>query len=179
MTPRTHQTGPVPTRILLVRHAESTWNASGRWQGWADPPLTEDGEATARRVTPPAVAAVVSSDLTTGGPVRTFRGLRERGAGEWTGLTKAEIQQRWGDRPLHDIPGGEAPDAVAARAVATLHRIAAAWPDQDVLAVGHGALIRQVERHAGCEPGPVHHLAGRWIEVDARGLRAGDLFSLL
>ena len=29
------------TRLLLVRHGESEWNALGRWQGWADPPLSE------------------------------------------------------------------------------------------------------------------------------------------
>ncbi len=30
-------------RILLVRHAQSEWNALGRWQGWADPPLSPLG----------------------------------------------------------------------------------------------------------------------------------------
>jgi probable phosphoglycerate mutase len=34
-------------RILLVRHAESEWNAVGRWQGWADPPLSPLGRAQA------------------------------------------------------------------------------------------------------------------------------------
>jgi probable phosphoglycerate mutase len=36
------------TTLLLLRHAQSTWNASGRIQGWADPPLTETGRAAAR-----------------------------------------------------------------------------------------------------------------------------------
>src|SRR4051794_39200326 len=31
------------TRLLLVRHAQSEWNATGRWQGAADPPLSELG----------------------------------------------------------------------------------------------------------------------------------------
>ncbi|CAN5174899.1 hypothetical protein BH18ACT4_BH18ACT4_05500 [soil metagenome] len=30
-----------PTRLLLVRHGQSEWNAVGRWQGQADPPLTD------------------------------------------------------------------------------------------------------------------------------------------
>ncbi|MET0826988.1 MAG: histidine phosphatase family protein, partial [Acidimicrobiales bacterium] len=30
-------------RVLVVRHGQSEWNAVGRWQGQADPPLTELG----------------------------------------------------------------------------------------------------------------------------------------
>ena len=29
-------------QLLLIRHGQSTWNAEGRIQGWADPPLDED-----------------------------------------------------------------------------------------------------------------------------------------
>lgn len=36
-------------RILLVRHAQSEWNALGRWQGWADPPLSAMGRDQAER----------------------------------------------------------------------------------------------------------------------------------
>src|SRR5919107_550504 len=52
-------------RLLLVRHGESTWNATGRWQGWADPPLSDLGRAQAEAAAPAAapVDAVVSSDL--------------------------------------------------------------------------------------------------------------------
>ena len=32
-----------PTRFLLARHGQSTWNAESRWQGRADPPLSELG----------------------------------------------------------------------------------------------------------------------------------------
>ncbi len=40
------QVSPVP--LLLIRHGESTWNAARRWQGHADPPLSETGRAQAR-----------------------------------------------------------------------------------------------------------------------------------
>ena len=33
-----------PTEILALRHGQSTWNELGRWQGLADPPLSEFGE---------------------------------------------------------------------------------------------------------------------------------------
>ncbi|MDQ2729548.1 MAG: histidine phosphatase family protein [Actinomycetota bacterium] len=36
-------------RILLVRHAQSEWNALGRWQGWADPPLSPLGRHQAEQ----------------------------------------------------------------------------------------------------------------------------------
>ncbi|MFM7125618.1 MAG: histidine phosphatase family protein, partial [Actinomycetota bacterium] len=29
------------TRVLILRHGQSEWNALGRWQGQADPPLTD------------------------------------------------------------------------------------------------------------------------------------------
>ena len=35
------------TELVIVRHAQSVWNAEGRWQGWADPPLSPWGEQQA------------------------------------------------------------------------------------------------------------------------------------
>jgi probable phosphoglycerate mutase len=113
--------------------------------------------------------------------VTTFRGLRERGAGEWTGLTRPEIEAGWpgalGPGPI-DIPGGETPAAVTARAVATIHRLAEAWPDATVLAVTHGALIRLVETHLGGHTSPVPNLSGRWFEVDGTRLELGPRIEL-
>src|SRR5215212_2370289 len=97
-------------RLLLVRHGESTWNARGRWQGWADPPLSDLGRAQAEAAGPAAapVDAVVSSDLQRArvsaelmaavleiDEVHIERDLRERDVGDFTGLTRAEIEERW------------------------------------------------------------------------------------
>ena len=42
---------PAPTtRALLVRHGQSEWNAVGRWQGQADPPLSDLGRRQAREL---------------------------------------------------------------------------------------------------------------------------------
>ena len=53
------------TRLLLVRHGQSTWNADGRWQGQADPPLSPLGRdqalTAAQRVG--TVDVVLASDL--------------------------------------------------------------------------------------------------------------------
>ena len=35
------------TQLLVVRHGQSEWNAIGRWQGHADPALTELGRRQA------------------------------------------------------------------------------------------------------------------------------------
>ncbi len=184
----------VATSILLLRHAQSTWNEDGRWQGWADPPLSRLGEAAARAAATDAVLEALdgaaASDLQRAArtaellgvgrawaPLRRYRGLRERGAGRWTGMTRAEIEAAWPGAltpPVAAIVGGEAPAAVAARAVATLHRIAADWPGGQVLAVTHGALIRLVEGHLGTASTVLPNLAGRWVHVDAGTLVLGD-----
>lgn len=110
-------------QALLVRHAQSEWNASGRWQGWADPPLTELGRAQARRagerlrrIAEPVTRAVSSdldrarttaeivagvagsSDLLGRDPlVEEVPDLRELDVGKWSGLTRAEIASEWPD----------------------------------------------------------------------------------
>lgn len=183
----------VVTRVLLLRHAQSTWNAVGRWQGWADPPLSDDGRAASCRAADDPrledVTVVVASDLLrarhTGELIATARGwplpqtlpgLRERCSGRWTGLTRAEIDLGWPgalDRTPLPIPGGEAPALVVARALTALHRIAEDHPGEVVLAVSHGALIRFVEQHAGGPPASVPNLGGRWVEVSGAHLVLG------
>jgi len=38
-----------PGTLVLLRHGESTWNASGQFTGWVDVPLTEKGRGEALR----------------------------------------------------------------------------------------------------------------------------------
>ena len=127
-----------PTRVLLVRHGQSEWNADGRWQGQADPPLTDLGRLQAREAARAlgAVDAVWASDLQRAvetatiiaddlgvGPVVLDPDLRERDAGEFSGLTRPEIADRFpgylddGRRP----PGWEPDEALLARALRALH----------------------------------------------------------
>ena len=154
---------PLPlTRVLLVRHGQSTWNADGRWQGQEDPPLSELGEAQAREAAGrlDRVDAVWASDLVRARrtaeviaaaralPVRFDARLRERHGGPWQGLTRAEIEADWpghltdGRRP----DGYEGDDEVSARVLAALGELADAHPDARVLVVTHGGVVRTVER---------------------------------
>jgi broad specificity phosphatase PhoE len=181
------------TRILLVRHGESTWNAVRRWQGQADPPLTERGEAQASRA---AVAAaehgpfdvVVTSTLQraahTGEIIANLVGLpiadrlnalAERDAGEWEGLTRVEIEEHF-PRFLEEDrrPGGyESDESVVARAGVALRDLATSHAGNSVLAVSHGGVIHALERaHDGDEGWQrLDNLTGRWFEVDDAGWR--------
>ncbi|MCB1004973.1 MAG: histidine phosphatase family protein [Acidimicrobiales bacterium] len=154
------------TRLLLVRHGESEWNASGRWQGQADPPLTDTGKLQAGRAAERvgAVDVIVSSDLERAqhtaviiseligvGPVIVDERFRERDAGPWSGLTRPEIEQGWpgflesGDRP----EGFETDDALWTRVSSGLGAVEAAWRGGTVLVVTHGGVVYTIERMHG------------------------------
>jgi broad specificity phosphatase PhoE len=151
------------TTILLVRHGETDWNREGRFQGWADPPLNHAGRAQARelaeRLEATPFAAVYTSDLRRaretaalvaerhGVAVVTEPGLREIDVGSWSGLTRAEIQERYGG----ERPDGETRAQHAARVVAAVSRIVQRHPGRRVLVVTHGGSIARLLAAAGVE----------------------------
>ena len=186
---------PAMARILLVRHGQSEWNADGRWQGQADPPLSELGaeQAVAAARALGMVDAIYASDLVRahhtaelvagqlGADVAVEPRLRERSAGEWEGRTRAEIDEGWpgyletGRRPA----GYEPDDSVLERVLAALAAIAA-MHDGDVLVITHGGVVRVVERHLGGDAeGLIPNLGGLWLEHDGAGLRLGERVVLL
>lgn len=163
------------TRLLLVRHGESTWNAEPRWQGQADPPLSARGEAQARAAGP-AVAALGPFERALCSPLQRARrtaellataaglrppqpvsGLEERGAGPWTGLTHAEIDARHpGAREAGWRPAGYEPvEALVARTVASL----TALDGHRLLVVVHEGVIRALD----ADPAPLPNLGARWF----------------
>ncbi len=178
-------------RILLVRHGQSTWNAVGRWQGWADPPLSDLGRRQAAlAVTSLAgIDVAVSSDLQRAvetaalmvGPlgidaVAVEPLLRERDVGEWTGLTRPEIEHRWPEAlvAMTDPPGGESVTTLEDRVVAAVVKLAHSHPDASLLAVTHGGVIRCLERHLGIDPDPLPNLGGAWLEVADETMAIGS-----
>lgn len=182
-----------PVRLLVVRHGESTWNARGLWQGQADPPLTARGEAQARvaaeALTGLGIDRVISSDLAraskTGhliaahlglGAVTLDPGFREVDVGDWSGLTRLEIEERWpglraawAENKLEATPGGEHLISFTARVVDAITRAAGSARDGTTLVIGHSRVISALERFAGVQPTRSTHLSGRWFEVDASG----------
>jgi broad specificity phosphatase PhoE len=190
------------TRILLVRHGESEWNASGRWQGWADSALSDLGRQQAREASASvgSVDAIVASDLERAlqtaliiseavgiGPVMTESGLRERDVGEWTGLTRDEIETRWpgaleqwrrGELPAP--PSGERNEDIILRFEAALRRVAAECAGGEVLAVSHGGVMRLLEREHGVDNPPVFaNLGGLVVDVHGDRIDVGDRMLLL
>ncbi len=173
-------------RLLLVRHGQSEWNAEGRWQGRADPPLSALGRLQARHAAGAigAMAAVYSSTLeraaTTAeilagelgiGPVISLPGLVERDAGAWSGLTRDEIERDFpGYLAGHRRPPGwEEDESLLARASDALGRLVDAHrldDGADVLVVTHGGLIYAIEDTLGAGRVRMGNLDGRWVEVD-------------
>jgi broad specificity phosphatase PhoE len=156
----------VSSRLLLVRHGESTWNREGRVQGQLDPPLTERGQAqvkeVAQRMAGHRVVAMYTSDLRrarqTAAPIAEQMGvepvplaeLREINLGEWQGKTHVELRveypdvwRAWTRHPSWDlVPGSEGADAFERRVRGVMDQLFARHPQGDILCVTHGGLIQ-------------------------------------
>jgi broad specificity phosphatase PhoE len=159
------------TTILLARHGETDWNRDGRFQGHADPPLNRMGRAQAvdLSVTLMAeeLAAIYSSPLRraleTAEVVAASHGLEavpvdalcEVDVGSWSGLTRAEVEERFPAqfaRWLEYREGwedGESYDQMGRRVVAALLELAGAHVGERILAVTHGGPIRAAFASAG------------------------------
>lgn len=134
------------SRVLLLRHGRTAWNAERRFQGQADPPLDEVGRLQAYEAASLVAAlrpdAIVSSDARraaqTAAPLAAVTGLdvhseprlRERSLGHWEGLTRDEVEVRYPDEFADWIAGrdvsrrgGETRDQVAARALAAFDEL--------------------------------------------------------
>lgn len=180
------------TRLLTIRHGESEWNAIGRWQGQADPPLTDAGmlqavaagqalgtfdaiwSSTLQRAA--NTAAIIAEGLGIG-PVQLEPDLMENAFGPWEGLTVPEIEAGWpGFMADNRRPeGAEQPDEVSARGLGALRRIAAQYPGGEVLIITHAGLIRTLRRAVDGSDVRFHNLGGCWFHVHHDGrVVAGD-----
>ena len=184
------------TDLLVVRHGQSEWNAIGRWQGHADPGLSELGrrQAYVAAASIGAVDGIVSSDLLRAaetaaiisqqlgvGPVMVDARLRERDAGQWTGLTRAEIDKGWPGwiKNARQPEGFEGVDSVLARVVEAFTAMGVASPGGSLLVVTHGGVIRALARSHGLEDIPIANLAGLTLHVSDSGHVFGQRISLL
>jgi probable phosphoglycerate mutase len=175
---------PTFPELLILRHAETAWNAEGRWQGALDSPLTPRGEAQARAmaglladlgVTPATHDLATSPQgraLSTAGAIAAATGLtpvpderlREIGVGLWAGLSRAEIDTRW--PPPHPdehfldryarAPGGEGFTALWSRCAVFLSDLR-----RPTVIVTHGITSRVLRTIAtGRTPGQLADLPG-------------------
>jgi probable phosphoglycerate mutase len=157
------------TRLVLVRHGETDWNAEGRYQGQSDVPLNTNGvaqaEALARQLRGERFDAIYSSDLAraaqtaevlagaTGVPVHYDPRLREIDQGEWEGLLLADIEARYAEaferRRLDPLatrpPGGETVGQVRQRVLEVIDELRRDYPNSTVAIVSHGLAIALVK----------------------------------
>ncbi len=146
------------TRILLVRHAETDWNHTRRFQGRSDLPLNQKGRdqahALALALKDEFLAAIYSSPLArameTAHLIKVFHpsvplfqeeGLVEMDLGELEGMDGArwaeqypDFRKAWLENPaLVSMPGGESLREVQDRAVQALERITGLYPPGSTL----------------------------------------------
>ncbi len=169
--------------LLLLRHAQSTWNAEGRWQGQSDPPLSALGERqvlAAAAALPRDLEGIVSSDLerarrtaeaageALGLPVAFDPRLRERHGGPLEGLTGRELAERFpeylADR-RHAPDGYETDDVLVARVRPALEDLRGR-----MLVVTHGGVIAALSSAYGHARWHPENTAGCWLHFAADGL---------
>jgi broad specificity phosphatase PhoE len=152
--------------LLLIRHAESNWNATGRWQGHGNPPLSVRGRAQAnalaREFARETIDVLVSSDLRRAADTAAILGqarglrpelnprLRELDVGNWQGLTRDQIEstasdvlRRFDAGDLDVRPGGgENRREIAQRAFSVVTQLVDAHPGRRLAIVTHLGVIR-------------------------------------
>jgi probable phosphoglycerate mutase len=155
----------LPTRLLLIRHAQTEWNIQRRFQGHGDSPITEEGQTQLQRLKSRLAGVefdvIYSSDL--GRTIKTSQmlsgkkmveepRLRERGVGILEGLNLEQIMAdhaeafrafRSGDKD-HQIEGGESLQNALNRAWTFLEEMPEKHPGAELAAVSHAALIRLI-----------------------------------
>lgn len=172
-------------RALVWRHGRTEWNNANRFQGHIDIPLDgvglQQAERAARVLADQDPDAIITSDLAraartaqaltavTGRPAASDPRLREAHAGQWQGLTHAEIRTRDPDL-LHrwrtDVnvrPGrtGETRVEVGARVGgAILEHMSGVASGGCAVFVTHGGAARAAVGHLlGLPPDHWYHLA--------------------
>jgi probable phosphoglycerate mutase len=164
------------TRIVLIRHGETAWNAERRLQGHIDIALNAEGlrqaDALARALAGDTFDAIIASDLQRahqtaqavarphGHAVSTDHMLRERCFGGFEGLLYAEIEARfprefkaWQARDIDSVmpPGarqGETFRQFYDRCVAAIIAHAESRPGRTLALVAHGGVLECAYRAA-------------------------------
>lgn len=181
-------------RVIFVRHGQTEWNKSGKFQGHSDVPLNDTGrrqvKATAAYLAKEPIEAVYSSDLSraidTGAAIASYHGLdpvpdarlRELYMGKWEGLDFNTVYNNfrqeydaWYGNPDGVTPGGEGVKDVEARVLDFIFEVSP--KHQGTVAVAtHGGVIRAVLAYAVDErylwEEPIDHASVTIVKVDGK-----------
>lgn len=159
------------TRICLVRHGETDWNAARRIQGSRDIDLNEGGRrqalCAARSLVGKGITALYSSDLmrawNTASAIGRALGLtprpapqmRERNYGVFEGLTYEEASVRYpvayerhrARDPEFDYETGETLKTMYQRVSGKLETLAKIHGGETIAVVVHGGVLDIIHRH--------------------------------
>ncbi len=162
----------IKTRLIVVRHGQTEWNAVDRFQGYVDTNLSNLGHkqasALADRLQGYSISTIYSSDLQRalqtaqpiakrlGLPIISDARLRERNMGIFQGLTFAEIKKKFPTEhkkfmtwdPDYVIPDGESSRQKFERTIACFDEIAEYESGNEILVVSHGGTIDALFRYA-------------------------------
>ena len=156
------------SRVILLRHGRTTWNADARFQGQTDVPLDDVGVGQAQRTAGALYeqlvgteVKLVSSDLSRAAQTaRALAGrlhvevelderLREMSYGRWEGHTRDEVMLAWpeefaawrqgGDLRITD---GESRSEAAARCATAITEAEKAMEHGTLVCVSHGGTLR-------------------------------------
>jgi broad specificity phosphatase PhoE len=172
-------------RLLLIRHGETEWNASLRYQG-PDVPLNERGrlqaQGIAARLKGLELAALYASDMLRAWETAEIIGsalglgpepmpdLREIDVGQWEGLTPEELYRRFPEHmreydrdPARTVRlGGESYAQLQARALRALDTLGQRHSGGTLVAVSHGGAIRALLCHViGLD---LAHFGRMWLD---------------
>lgn len=166
---------PTATFVLLVRHGENEWVSSGRLAGRSpgvhlNEKGREQAQALAGFLSKQPIRAVYSSPLercvesaqpvasALGLPVCEDADLIEVDYGEWMGAELKELNKLPDWQKVYHFPssfrfpGGETLREVQQRAVGAVERLAAVHPNQTIVLVSHGDVIRTLFAHFAGTP---------------------------
>lgn len=154
------------TKVIFVRHGQTEWNVTGRYQGQSDVQLTEEGRQQAQKLAAnfpvDEIDAIYASDLNRAMvtaeaigqrfslAVQPEAAFRELSFGDWEGLTYQQIVENWEDAmanflqhpDIMEIPGGESFPEVQQRATTRLNELIKKHDGQTIVVVAHGAVLR-------------------------------------
>lgn len=176
------------TRLVLVRHGQTDWNLTGRFQGQADIELNDAGVEQARTMAPYVAAwrpsAVVTSDLlrarVTAQHIADAAGLavvhadprlQEINVGTWAGryLKDVRVEEPWLDAALRSgtdfrrSDTGETAEELSERVGTALAEIADTFSGSTTVVVGHGMALRYgMARLLGWASGMLLGTVGLW-----------------
>ena len=143
-----------------MRHGQTAWNLQGLVQGRTDIPLNNTGRQQAHDAAEQFKEIGHEWDLVVSSTLRraeeTARivsevlnipyggkrsGLVEQNYGDAEGALVNELHETWPDR---NFPNGEPDDAVGSRGLRALDELLDDYPENRILAVSHGGLIRRL-----------------------------------